>query len=182
MPMSTDSLAPARAVAVFAWLWLLAALPFVTDAACDILAGLIIFFSWCFLAFWWAGMGAVGWPLPGPARRWWLSAGLAGCLGPALALTDAGLIARVALSRPWLDAHAAGVVAGTNELPEGPHRVGLFVVDETREMDGVVVLYTGSGFLNRNGIARFPDGPVPLPRIRYVRHLTGPWYRFEWKF
>ena len=66
MSKSGDSLAPARAVAVLAGLWLLAALPFLTDAACDILFGLILFPTWCLLAVAWAFVGGSGWPLP----RW----------------------------------------------------------------------------------------------------------------
>jgi hypothetical protein len=161
-----------------AWSWLLAASPFLTDAACNIFIGFLLFFSWCLLAVGWLGMGFAVRPI----SRWWLSAGLAGGLGAALAFTDAGLAARVALCRPWLDAYADGVAAGTNDFPEEPHRVGLFLVDGTREVGGVVLLYTSGGFLNRNGVARFPDGPAPLARIRGVRHLAGRWYSFEWKF
>jgi hypothetical protein len=163
--------------AAFAWTWLLVATPFLTDIDCDILAGLILFFSWCVLAAVWLGLGYAVRPI----SRWWLSAGLAGCLGAALAFTDAGLAARVALCRPWLDAYADGVVAGTNDFLEEPHRVGLFLVDGTEERDGAVLLYSG-GFINRNGIAYVPEGQGPPAHVHHVRHLTGPWYSFEWMF
>jgi hypothetical protein len=160
--------------AALAWL-LLVATPFLID--CDIFADLILFFSWCVLASTWLVLGyAVR-----PVSRWWRSAGLACCLGPALAFTDAGLIARVALCRPWLDAYADGVAAGTYDFIEEPHQVGLFRVDGTEERDGVVLLYSG-GFINRNGIAYVPEDKEPPAHLLRVRHLTGRWYGFIWKF
>jgi hypothetical protein len=166
-----------RTHAALAWSWLLVATPFVTDIDCDLFIGLILFFSWCVLAVVWLGLGYEARPL----SRWWLSAGLAGCLGPALTFTDAGLAARVALCRPWLDAYAEGVAPGTHDFPEEPHRVGLFLVDGTEEYDGAVLLYSG-GFINRTGIAYVPEGQEPPAHLLHVRRLTGQWYGFVWKF
>jgi hypothetical protein len=174
----------ARLLGTLAWLWLVVALPFLTDASCFFLIALVLAGSWLVLGVAWLGL-----PLVLPAalstrsgRGWYLSAAAAGLLGLVLAFSDLGLVARVAVSDPWLTAYAAAVPPGTQERPPEPRWVGLFRVNETDEQDGVVMLYTSQDFLNRQGVARVRPGKTPPGRVRLVRHLYGPWYAFEWHF
>jgi hypothetical protein len=171
----------ARTHAALAWLWLLAALPFLTDAACNVLAGLVLLASWSFLAVAWLAVGVVS--RSRTSRLWWLAAGVAGGLGAALAFTDIGLVARVAVSRPWLDAYARQVAPGTAVAHE-PRWVGLFLVEQTEEEAGVVFLYTSRSFLNRNGVAWVPPGQgTTRLGSRHIHDcLHGPWHGFEWNF
>src|SRR5262249_20598945 len=161
-------------LAALAWLWLIVALPFITDAACDMFVALVLGFTWMALALsWLCGLFAVPFisrsssarlifktyfgvtedeivpflPPSSSARLWWASAGLAGLLGLLLAFSDAGLILRVALSERKLNAHVAAVPPGTNNSSHPNRLVGLFFVDGTEESNGVVALYTSSDFL-----------------------------------
>jgi hypothetical protein len=169
------------AFAVAGGLWLLAAVPFLTNPG-DLApllfaaAGLLIGLAWlCVLL--------IPPHLPrsaGEACRW-ASVPLAGLLGLA-AVSGPGLMLRVALCERQLTAYVAGVPPGTGGI-HPPKRVGLFSVDETEEYQGIVLLYTDSGFLDRFGVAYVPPGKGP-PQVFKVRfsHLYGPWYRFRWKF
>jgi hypothetical protein len=182
--MARDFMAPAvqgRTHAALAWLWLLAALPHLTDAACPLPVGLLLFATWVLLAVSWLAVGVFSRSRTG--RLWWLAAGVAGCLGVVLAFTDIGLIARVAVSRPWLDVYARQVTPGTAAAHE-PRWVGLFLVEQTEEEGGVVFLYTSRGFINRNGLAYVPqeEGTVRFGGRRINDRLHGFWHSFEWKF
>ncbi len=172
----------AKLLAVFACLWLLVALPFVTDAACPLFATLGLAIHWLILAFAWLfGLWAPFLVRSSSARRWWLSAGIAGLLGLLLAFTDVGFMFRVALSERALGAYVATVPSGTKNSSHSNRLVGLFLVDGTEENNGAVVLYTSSGFLDRYGIAYVPPGAIPPSGVS-VKHLFGPWYRFKWRF
>ena len=169
-----------RVVAVLAWLWLLTALPFLTDVSSGLLAGFFLFFAWWMLAIAWFIL-LMGSFRSRRARCWSLSAALAGSLGLGLAFTDIGLVARVALCRPWLDTYASQVAPGTEESIHKPRWVGLFLVDGTEEKEGTVLLYRG-GFINRNGLVCIPPDKRSPSHVRHIQHLFGPWHRFEWKF
>lgn len=173
----------AKFLAVFAWLWLLAALPFVTDAACEFIASMLLAVTWMILAFAWL-CGLLAAPFlfrSASARKWWFSAGLAGILGLLLAFTDVDFMLRVALSERALSAHVASVPPGTQNSIHPNRLVGLFLVDGTEESGGAVFLYTSSGFLDRYGVAYVPDGAIP-PSHLSMKHLFGPWYHFKWRF
>ena len=110
----------------------------------------------------------------------WFSVPFAGALAIGLALTDWGLMLRVALCEAELADYAATVSA--EGLPADlPGRVGLFHVDWVTTYDGGVYFYTATSFLNRHGVAHLPPGSKPAPRT-FVRHLYGRWYRFDWLF
>jgi hypothetical protein len=169
-------------LAALAWLWLLAALPFLTDTACNVFAGLLLLLTWVPLALAWA-VEALAWRWHAWSRRWLLAAGAALGLGVALAFTDAGLAARAALSRPWLDAYARGVPLNGGESTHETRLVGLFLVDGTENVDGVVFLYTNQGWLDRYGLAYVPSQQEGVPiSHRSTRPLLGRWHAFRWKF
>jgi hypothetical protein len=174
----------ARILAALAWLWLVVALPFITDAACNIFAAFVLGFAWMALALSWL---CVLFAVPflsrsSSARLWWASAGLAGLVGLLLAFSDAGLILRVALSERALNAYVATVPPGTKNYSHPNRLVGLFFVDGTEESNGVVALYTSSDFLDRHGIIFVPDGATVPEYLRGLRHLYGKWYSFWWHF
>ena len=78
-----------RVLTVLAWLWLAVALPFLTDAGCNMFIGLGLAASWAVLAIIWLILLRVGWRA---GRGWWLSSWVAGGPGLVLAFTDLGLI------------------------------------------------------------------------------------------
>lgn len=172
-----------RLHAILTGTWLLVALPFLTDAACNMFVGMALSAAWLVLAVAWLVL-----PIrPGVTRDdmvWWACAANAGCLGLVLAFTNIGLIARIALSESSLIAHASHVAADGGDFLHDQQLVGLFLVDGEESYQGVVLMYTSQGFLNREGIAYVPPGtPVPtqIPRRR-LRHLFGCWYTCVWKF
>lgn len=198
----------ASILAALAWLWLVVALPFITDAACNMFATFVLGFTWMVLALsWLCGLFAVpflsrAWlarlilktfdvtedeivPFlfrSSPARLWWASAGLASLLGLLLAFSDAGLILRVALSERALNAYVAAVPPGTQNSSHPNRLVGLFLVDGTEESNGVVALYTSKEFIDRHGIIFVPDGATAPGHLWDLRHLHGKWYSFRWHF
>jgi hypothetical protein len=174
-----------RLLAVAAWAWLLAALPFVTDTATPFPiafwlgpAWLALAGIWCLFPFFSStGLRSTPW------RRWWIAAGVAGLIGPTLAVTHLGLVVRLFLCERQLTAYATGVAPGTGEFLHDPTTVGLFRVDGTEEYQGAVFLYTSTDFLDRDGLVYFPGGAdPPLPGRIGTRHLYGPWHRFRWHF
>jgi hypothetical protein len=177
----TDGRVAARGVrilTVLAWLWLAVALPFLTDAGCDMFVALGLAASWAVLGIIWLVLLPVGWRT---GWAWLLSAGVAGCLGLVFGLTNLGLVLRVALSESSLAGYAAEVQP---DFLHPPQRVGLFLVDGESTYDGIVFLYTSQGFLNREGLAYVPPGtelPAQIPR-HHLRHLYGPWYWACWRF
>src|SRR5262249_33980231 len=167
-----------RVLTVLAFLWLAVALPFLTDAGCNMFVGLGLAASRAVLGIIWLSFLPVGWRA---GRRWWLSAGGAGCLGLGLGLTHVGLVGRVALSESSLEAYAAEV---RPDFLHPPRRVGLFLVDGESTQAGIVFLYTSQSFLNREGLAYVPPGtelPAQIPR-HHLRHLYGPWHWACWRF
>jgi hypothetical protein len=172
----------ARALAVLAWVWLVLALPFLTDVGCNFLVALFLAGTWLLLAVAWLVVGLARLPRHLPSRSWWLAAA-AGCLGPCLMLTDAGLRARLEVSRPRLEAYAREIPTDTGDCYHEPRWVGLFRLDGTENRGGAVFLYTSHSFLNRHGLAYVPtdDRSRDFSRIR-VHPLHGEWCRFDWKF
>src|SRR5271170_5237899 len=83
-----------KVLAVLACLWLMAALPFLTDTGCNILISLGLAASWLVLGIGWLALLPLSWR---SGRRWWSFAGSVGCLGLILAFTNVGLILRIAL-------------------------------------------------------------------------------------
>jgi hypothetical protein len=175
-----------RLVAAAAWAWLLVALPFLTDTATPFPFDLCLGAAWLALASVWfvltivsaaAGLRSTPW------RRWWIAAGVAGLIGPTLAVTHLGLVVRLFLCERQLTAYATGVAPGTGDFLHDPTTVGLFRVDGTEEYQGAVFLYTNTDFLDRDGLVYFPGGTDPPSpgRIR-THHLYGPWYLFRWHF
>lgn len=182
MPNDTQATTLFRIIVAMAWLWLLFAIAFLTDADCDFLVFLALFVSGLMLAQVWFILTPLFWhKLHSHAGCWWFSVPLAGGLGLFLALTDYGLVLRVALSEPWLNRHVQDVAEGVNS-GKAPGWQGLMRVEKTEQDKGAFFLYASGGFLNRNGVAYLPhDNISPPPRIA-LGHLYGRWYRFTWRF
>jgi hypothetical protein len=172
-----------RLVEVSGLLWLLAAIPFFTDAAVNVfvlalfgLSGIVIGVFWLILS------GLNPCLLKPPFRRQWLMVPAAGAIGLGLLFTDYGLMLRVALSETALDHGLEAVPSGADSFVVAPRFIGLFVVTGITEHDGGKYLFTCTSFINRNGIARIPAGAKLPPSFRRVHHLYRDWYSFEWKF
>jgi hypothetical protein len=175
-----------RMLSWLAWLWLVAALPFLTDASCNLFVGFALSGTWLLLAVAWLVMpfSMPAFLLQRAARRRWLAAGFAGSLGLILAFTDVGLMIRIALCEASLSGYAAQIPPNDGNSLHVPQPVGLFLVNGEENYQGIIFLYTSSAFINREGVAYVPPSTLPpsqLPRRR-LRHLYGPWYCFTWKF
>jgi hypothetical protein len=171
----------ARCQAVIAWLWLLIAVPFVSEPHHNLFAMLFLGASGFCIGMTWV-LYSVTWPqfLSQPSRKWWLSIPLAGSLGVALLFSNYGLALRIMLCENSLREYIATVPPG--QPADGKVQwIGLFRVEEVTEYQGAVYFYTGAGFLDRSGLAYIPPGLLPTPKIR-VHHLYGPWYTFVWRF
>jgi hypothetical protein len=169
-----------RVLAVLAWLWLATALPFLTNTGCDLLVGLWLVASWILLGTIWLAVSPLCWRV---GLWWWLSAGVAGCLGLLFSFTNVGLVLRVILSESSLTAYASEVMPDNASFLHGPRRVGLFEVDGEASYDGIVFFYTSQSFLNREGLAYVPSGKVPAQIPRHsLQHLYGQWYWACWRF
>jgi len=170
----------ARLIIVGGWVWLLLALIYFTDAACQIFLFLAIGVSGIIVGAVWIAL-SVMWPrlLRRPARKVWLSVPLAGVLG-LLLLSDLGLALRVRLCEGALSEYVAEVSA--NGVPAERHQwVGLFKIDDTWVYDGGVYLFTSTSLIDQHGVAHLPPGSKPPSRIT-VSHLYGLWFSFKWKF
>jgi hypothetical protein len=165
----------------FTWLCLLLAVLFLSEPAHNFVAMLFLGASGLVIGTTWLIFTVVK-PqlLSSTSRRWWLTVPLAGGLGVVLLITNWGLALRIALCESTLHNHIAGLSAGSN-VQRRPERIGLFRFEEVEEYQGSVYFYTGSGFLNRYGLAYIPPGQRPAPWMS-VRHVYGPWYTFEWRF
>jgi hypothetical protein len=169
-----------RLLALLAGLWLLVAIPFLTDPACNMFIGV-------YLTVTLLGLG-LGWlciPILFPASLrsraglfLYLSSACPVILGLVLAFTDIGLKVRVAACEPWLTADAANAPLTPSGVYYEYRLVGLFLVERTEEREGIVFLYTGASFLNPQGLAYNPTGK-PWPSSMETHHLYGPWYSFE---
>jgi hypothetical protein len=162
--------APAR-VPVIGWrlmaaaslLWLLATLPFVTDAGPGFLEPLALGMAGLVIGLAWVIRTAACPPKVWSAEAaWWLSVPASGAIAFGLLATDHGLALRTRLCESRLTGFVAEV-AGQDQADWTPRWVGLFYVDEVQEYEGGVYLFTSGGFLNRNGIAHIPPAR-PRPR------------------
>jgi hypothetical protein len=162
-------------------LWLLAVVPFFSDAACNSFLTLLFLGSGALLGLFWVAV-SIGRPslLRPPAAKWWFMVPIAGLMGLFLLVSDRDLALRVWLCEEVLQNRVDDVNSGNN--PErAPGWVGLFHVDDTRCYDGGTYLYTSSSFINRHGVAHVPPGCQPMPRTR-IKQLYGPWYSFESRY
>jgi hypothetical protein len=167
-----------------AWLWVIVAIPFLTDTGCHLFIGGP-------LALTWLGLGFTTFcslflmPETFKSLRgvcWWFLLFVALLVGLSLFYTQIGLKARVRLSEKSLENYVARVPAGTKAINHADQQVGLFLVDGIEERKGAVLLYTSDeGFLDRNGLAYIPDGVDPPTGVG-LQHLFGPWYWFHWHF
>jgi hypothetical protein len=167
-----------RLLPPLAWFWLTAAIPFVTNVSMDFMAFLALVGSGITIGVLWLIITVAS--FRARMTLWWLSVPVAGLLGVLLATTGYGVTLRVLASEPWLKAYAEEVQAAPGKTWDA-RWVGLFYVDETEEYNGVVYLYTATGFINRYGIAFNPRAKESARRIG-VWPLYGPWCGFVWRF
>jgi hypothetical protein len=161
------------------WLWGLAALPQVTDAALDFDWFLLLFWSGLLMGFVWVGYSFA---VPGVFRtarvRWlWLSVPAIGFGSLVLSFTHRDLAMRVWLCDSELREYAESVRQNP-EAGRQPRRVGLFEVRSAGADENQVYLHTASGFMHSAGIMYRPDGGPPEHRRR-SKHLYGPWWWFR---
>jgi hypothetical protein len=171
---------------IFAGVWLLLAIPLVTDAGIGLEAVILAGFG-LELSVAWAVTGLVflsrkrTWS----SIAWFLSTPFAGLVAICLASHDIGLTMRIALSESSLKQHVAQAPPGICRQISGK-MVGLFLVSEEIECEGTIVLFTASsGLMNRAGLAYIPEGKRMPPgeyRYRNIRRVYKNWYRFEEKF
>ena len=147
-----------KALGLLSLAWLACALLIVTNAGSPFLWKAILGFTFLILGGTWGLLLLVRLLTPGPRRwlGWWLVTPAALGTAVALAFSGVGLTLRVAASEGQLRAYAESVPAGTRIDQE--QWVGLFVVDEVREYQGVVYLFTAREFMGRVGIAYNPTG------------------------
>jgi hypothetical protein len=173
-------------LALLAWLWLILALPFVTDASCNMFVGFVLAASWMLLAAIWLIQVFISAAVRGSwsGRSWWMASGFAIWLGILFAWTDVGLIIRIKFCESSLASYASQVPPEGGQSGHNPQLVGLFLVDGEENREGIVFLYTSRAFINREGVAYVPEGVTPKERVsrRRLHHLYGPWYWFSWKF
>jgi hypothetical protein len=168
------------------WVWMLLALPQVTNADVDLGWFMCLLFTGPVIGLAWVGYSAV---FPGVLRtsrlRWaWWSVPAAGVFPVVLSATGFGLVARVWLCEAELREFANAVREGRAEVRTGdpPRRVGLFWVYDASGTVDTAYLITARGFIDRYGLAYRP-GLAPTDDSRHdYRHLFGPWYHYREKF
>jgi hypothetical protein len=178
------SLVGVRLLVVCAMVWLVAALPIVTDAGAAYPVSLFLGAAWWLLAWAWVRLPfrSLAELRSRPWRRWWLTAGAIVVPGAVLAMTDLGTVARLYLCEHEVTAYVAGVAPKTAEYQHEPRRVGLFRVVGTAESHGIVTVETTTGFLDRHihGLVYAPQAQGELRSGKLQsRHLYGPWYAFR---
>jgi hypothetical protein len=173
-----------RLLVVCALVWLVVALPSLTDAGAAYPLSLFLGGAWALLAWAWVRLPllSLGRLRSRPWRRWWLTAGAIVTSGAVLAMTDLGTIARLYLCERQVTAYVTSVAPKTAEFQHEPRGVGLFRVVGTGESHGTVTVETTTGFLDRHfhGLVYAPkaEGELPMGKIQ-SRHLYGPWYAFR---
>jgi hypothetical protein len=160
------------------WLWGLAALPVVTDAAVDFGWSLLLSVSGLMIGLVWLAYSTV---IPAvfktPRVRWlWWSVPVIGVGGLLLSMTHRDLAARVWLCESELREYAEAIRQNP-QAPRESHRVGLVVVRFASADENQVFLYTAHGFMDSAGIVYRPDGNPPEHAHRH-QHLYGPWWWF----
>jgi len=186
LPQNTDVKRPPRmgVLGLLAAVWLLVAIPIVTDTGIPGFTALFLLAIGFLLGFIWLGVFCSN-PLPRTRAGifWTLSLPCAGILSVLLTVGDVGLRVRLALCRPSLERYVTTLPPGTNafSLHQG---VGLFWVGSVEGHQGSVLLYTsGSGLMNSTGLAYYPpNSRLPPVTIKRLTHLSGNWYLFEEKF
>jgi hypothetical protein len=183
-PVPLASLLGIRLLVACATVWLVAALPFLTDTA-----GVDLFnfnfwlvIAWFLLTWHWLRVPFAS-PVKlrsRPSRRLWLMTGAVCVLGAILIMTDLGLVARLYLCERQVVAYVSGVAPKTSEFPHEPRRVGLFqVVGTGGSPGGMVTLSTTTAFNDNrfHGLVYLPghEGPLVYNKSR-TNHLYGPWY------
>jgi hypothetical protein len=119
----------------------------------------------------------------GIAWRQWLK--LPVITGLTIAVLWFGLPWRLTfwLSRSAMDGFAARAMP----VPVGTHLpdtwVGLYRARNVwRTQNGVQFWVRGSGFVDQEGWAYFPNGPPPPTKDDTFTHVAGSWYLLHWRF
>jgi hypothetical protein len=167
-------------------IWLLAAIPFLTDTgpaiSFDFNVSLVM--TWWLLALlWFRVLFASRAKLHSrPWRRLWVMAGVVCVRGAILVMTDLGLAARLYLCERQVIAYVDGLAPKTAEFPHEPRRVGLFQVVGTWGSPDGASLQTTTGFHDGrpHGLVYLPwhEGELVHNKSR-TNHLYGPWYVFR---
>ena len=181
LPEPRPRVSTPRVLSIITALWLVAALPYVTNAACDFWPSILLSGSGFLIGSTWLALSVFArWYFQRPPVVWWLSVPILLSTGIILAWTDEDLALRVAWSEDSLN---RTVTAVRNEPDNDWHgrRVGTFWVNRVEEYLGGVYLFTSQSFIDCEGIARIPPGTPVAHRMR-VRHLYGEWYAFVWHF
>lgn len=171
-----------RLLAICALAWLLVAIHGYTNTVCDFDLSMLLMFSGQALVLSWIVATCVA---RRPLRTWrarliWISIPCAVGIGVLLAMTEAGLRCRLAMSESALTERAENLLNG-EDITSFPSRVGLFWVRKAHIDDGVVYFYTSQSFLNQEGLAYSPQ-PIGSPPRMAVKQLSGQWYLFVWHF
>lgn len=144
------------------------------------LPAMLAMLGWCVLAGVWgvwlllAAVQRAG--RAGLRRRWrrWLLAPLWTLVIVALAVLDAPMRVRLALSEPALLAISAALERGE---PREPGWYGLYTFTRIEKIPGGARFQVeGTGFLEIGGFAYVPADPPPELDADEYRHFSGPWY------
>jgi hypothetical protein len=175
-------------LAVVAWLWAFACLPFVTDAGWQLDACCILVPAGAVITLTWAAIGArlfrIGFGHRGRVRAaaaWSLTLlAVAGVV--LLTQTDLDLSIRVRLSERSLLEAAEGTEPDT--VSRRSDWVGLFYVHRIeRSADGRAIAFeTTPVFLDSSGLVYLPPGSTCPMSCQVCGHLFGNWYVGFWEF
>ncbi len=173
-----------RVIVLSGWIWFLAALPEVTDAAMSILWWMVLLFSGVLIGLAWVVYSCAYYVAFRALfiRWWWLSVPALGFLAIALATTHRDLAVRV-----WLcDSTMTEYAEEARRDPESVRgvfgrRIGLFNVSHTSADENQVLFFTASAYLDSAGVAYRPNG-LPPEYVHRSEHLYGPWWWFWERF